>query len=65
MFSSGMQHAGHDRIRYLEEVVFEHLHYRTGKAAMDETYTKRGRFDADSTFMALIGARRVAAKRLQ
>jgi len=60
-----LQHAGHDRICYLEEVVFEHLHYRTGKAAVDETYTERDRFGADSTFMALIGARQIAAKRLE
>jgi len=36
-----MQRAGHDRIRYLEDVIFEHLHYRTGKVAVDETYTLR------------------------
>jgi len=60
-----LKHVGHDRIRYLEEVVFEYLHYRIGKAAVDETYTKRGRFDADSIFMALIRARQVAAKSLK
>jgi len=60
-----LQRAGHDRIRYLEDVIFENIHYRTGKVAVDETYTKRGRFDDDSTFMALIQTRQIAAKRLE
>jgi len=60
-----LQRVGHDRIRYLEDVIFEHLHYHAGKVAVDETYTKRGRFDDDSTFMALIQKRQIAAKRLE
>ncbi|MCB2263888.1 MAG: glycosyltransferase family 2 protein [Candidatus Thiosymbion ectosymbiont of Robbea hypermnestra] len=59
-----LQHAGHDRIRYLENLIFEHLHYRTGKATIDETYRRRGRFDDDPTFLCLIAARQVAARRL-
>lgn len=35
------------------DVVFEHLHYRTGKAACDETYKRRGRFEDDPTFIAM------------
>ena len=60
-----LQRAGHDRIRYLEDVIFENIHYRTGKVAVDETYTKRGRFDDDSTFMALIQTRQYEAIRYE
>jgi len=56
--------AGHDRVVYLEDVVFEHMHYRLGKSEMDETYSNRDRFVDDKTFMALIGARQWAAQRL-
>jgi hypothetical protein len=59
-----LQRAGHDRFAYLEDVVFEHLHYRTGKAAYDETYRRRGRFDDDYTFVALAGRRSQDASRL-
>ena len=55
---------GHDRIVYLEDVVFEHLHHRLGKSDMDETYSQRNRFIDDKTFMALIGARQWASQRL-
>lgn len=56
--------AGHDRVVYLDDVVFEHMHYRLGKSEMDETYTKRDRFVDDKTFMALVGARQWATQRL-
>ena len=59
-----LQHAGFDRIRYLDDVVFEHLHYRTGKAVFDETYGKRDRFSDDPTFLALIEPRRASAEYL-
>jgi hypothetical protein len=59
-----VQHAGFDRIRYMDDVVFEHLHYRTGKASFDETYAKRGRFAGDPTFLALINSRQKSADRL-
>lgn len=59
-----LQHAGYDRIHYLGDVVFEHLHYRSGKAPYDETYGKRGRFADDSIFLALINSRQKAADRL-
>jgi hypothetical protein len=59
-----LQHAGFDRIRYLDDVVFEHLHYRTGKAPFDETYGNRGRFADDATFLALIESRRESASNL-
>jgi hypothetical protein len=59
-----LQHAGFDRIHYMGDVVFEHLHYRSGKAPFDETYAKRGRFADDSTFLALIKSRQKSADRL-
>ena len=59
-----IQHAGFDRIRYLDDVVFEHMHYRAGKAVCDETYLRRGRFDDDSIFFSLTDVRRIGAKRL-
>ena len=55
---------GENRIRYLEDVVFEHLHYRTGKAQIDETYTQRKRFADDLDFLALSGPRLLAAQRV-
>ena len=59
-----LQHAGFDRIRYLDDVVFEHLHYRTGKAVYDETYKKRARFEDDWTFISMADGRSTGAKRL-
>jgi glycosyltransferase involved in cell wall biosynthesis len=59
-----LKHAGLDRIRYLDDVIFEHLHYRSGKAAYDETYRMRGRFADDFTFIAMAQARSDGAKRL-
>jgi len=52
-----LEHAGHSRIFYQQDVVFEHLHYRTGKAAIDATYTARGRFDDDMLFVGLAPVR--------
>jgi hypothetical protein len=46
-------------------VIFEHLHYRTGKTPFDETYNQRDRFGDVHTFMSLIGARDWAAERLK
>ena len=61
-----LQHSGFDRIRYFDDLVFEHLHYRNGKAPWDETYgySRSGRFADDSTFIALAPIRSAAAKRL-
>jgi hypothetical protein len=56
--------AGLDRIFYLEELVFEHLHFRVGKAPFDETYAARDRFEGDMTFLSLIGRRVVCSERL-
>lgn len=59
-----LQHAGFDRIRYLDDVIFEHLHYRIGKASYDETYRRRSRFKDDPTFIAMASDRSVGGKRL-
>ena len=59
-----LQHSGFDRIRYLDDVLFKHLHFRTGNAALDETYLKRGRFEDDPTFIAMAAVRSMGAKRL-
>lgn len=59
-----LQQAGFDRIYYMSDVVFEHLHHRTGKAPFDETYGKRGRFADDPAFLGLIESRRASAGRL-
>jgi hypothetical protein len=52
-----LEHVGYPRIFYMKDVVFEHLHYRTGKAEKDATYTARGRFDDDMIFPGLTPVR--------
>jgi hypothetical protein len=59
-----LEKRGHHRIRFLQSVIFEHMHYRTGKTAYDGTYGRRGRWDDDATFLALGGVRQAAADRL-
>ncbi len=59
-----LERAGVSRTRYLDDVVFEHLHYRVGKSEYDETYRRRGRFADDQTFVALAPERKLAAARL-
>jgi ABC-type polysaccharide/polyol phosphate transport system ATPase subunit len=56
---------GHPRIVYLEDVVFEHMHFRTGKGDFDQIYGNRGRFADDHTFLRLRGERSAAAARLR
>ncbi|WP_374340853.1 hypothetical protein [Methyloversatilis sp.] len=60
-----LRQMGHDRIRYLEDVVFEHLHFRAGKAEMDATYTQRDRFGDDPVFVELTELRAIASARLK
>jgi ABC-type polysaccharide/polyol phosphate transport system ATPase subunit len=55
---------GHPRLIYLEDVVFEHMHYRTGKGDFDEIYGKRDRFGDDDTFLRMRDERNSAAQRL-
>jgi ABC-type polysaccharide/polyol phosphate transport system ATPase subunit len=59
-----LERSGHARLIYLEEVVFEHMHYRTGKGDFDAVYGGRGRFLDDRTFLQLRGQRSAAAARL-
>jgi len=59
-----LENRGHPRLIYLEDVVFEHLHYRTGKGDFDEIYSKRDRFGDDDTFLRLRDERNAAAARL-
>jgi len=59
-----VRHGGFDRIRYLDDLVVEHLHFRTGKAQADATYLRRKRFSDDSSFIAMKGARSAGAHRL-
>lgn len=56
-----LQHRGVDRIRYLPDVIFEHMHYRTGKGRFDDTYRRRSRFGDDAVFIGLREARSRAA----
>lgn len=59
-----LEHAGHLRLFYLEDVVFEHMHFRTGKSQYDDTYRARGRFLDDNVFLMLRGERSRCARRL-
>lgn len=59
-----LEKSGFNRIFYLDDVVFEHLHYRTGKAQIDATYKARGRFDDDMLFVGLKSVREVCAIKL-
>lgn len=59
-----LKRLGFDRVRYLPHVVFEHHHYRTGKAAKDATYVGRRRFDDDLVFLTLRDRRQEDAERL-
>jgi ABC-type polysaccharide/polyol phosphate transport system ATPase subunit/glycosyltransferase involved in cell wall biosynthesis len=59
-----LERHGHFRLIYLEDVVFEHMHYRTGKGDFDEIYGKRDRFGDDDTFIRMRDERNAAAQRL-
>ena len=56
-----IKHRGHNRIRYLEKILFEHMHYRLGKGAWDSTYARRDRFQDGPVFSSLNGARKLMA----
>ena len=47
-----LKELGINRIKYLDKVVFEHLHYTTGKSSLDKTYSDRGRFSDDDLFIS-------------
>jgi hypothetical protein len=49
---------------YLPDVVFEHMHFEAGKAALDGTAVKLHKADDELTFIAWAEERRLAAARL-
>ena len=51
-----------NRIIYLENIIFEHLHFRTGKSSLDNTYIKRNRFEDDNTFHNMTSFRKFQMK---
>ncbi len=60
-----LKNAGFDRLRYMDDLIFEHLHFLNHKAPIDETYRHRSRFEDDWVFIALAKARDTAARRLE
>ena len=56
--------SGFNRTIFLKDVIFEHRHYRSGKAEFDETYKNRNRFGDDQVFIDLIPLRQQGAKTL-
>lgn len=48
-----LKRKGIDRIAFLSDVVFEHMHYRLKKSEVDKTYLERNRFGDDATFLSL------------
>jgi len=59
-----LERAGQRRLLYLQDVVFEHMHYRTGKSRFDQTYSERNRFADDNVFLGLRDLRSEAAAKL-
>lgn len=59
-----LERRGYPRMAYAEDIVFEHVHYRTNPDIRDATYRERARFGDDATFIALAEARRLEADRL-
>jgi len=49
---------GHDRLVYLPDVVFEHMHVEAGKAPADNTSVKRRKTDDELTYIAWAEERR-------
>lgn len=55
---------GYDRIVYLNDVIFEHLHYAVGKSKHDNTYIKKDPDFDGRLFVALDNDRRFIAVKL-
>lgn len=55
---------GFDRIFYLPDIIFEHLHYLTGKSFPDETYLSRNNQIDERTFVLLSRERYYLALKL-
>jgi hypothetical protein len=59
-----LEKRGYPRMVYAEDIIFEHVHYRTNPELLDAAYRERARFGDDTTFIGLSGARRREADRL-
>jgi hypothetical protein len=59
-----LRRLGHDRLEYLADVVFEHMHVDAGKGTLDDTAMKIRKSDDEITFIAWAEERRRAAARL-
>lgn len=55
---------GHDRLVYLDDVIFEHMHHEVGKSVMDSIYVKKNERADDFVFISLDDERRSQAQRL-
>jgi hypothetical protein len=55
---------GHNRICYLDDVIFEHMHHVIGKAVVDSTYIKKNQRADDLLFIALDDERAFKARLL-
>lgn len=55
---------GHDRIRYLEDIRFEHLHYSDPKSRNDESYLKKNTIADGRLFLELDDERAYVARKL-
>ncbi len=56
---------GHNRIVYLENVIFEHLHHILGKSERDNVSIKKDTSADDRLFVALAEERKYVAKKLE
>lgn len=59
-----MEKKGFNRIVYRPDLIFEHMHFRAGKAMQDKTYKKRRRYHDDKVFIRLSNLRQIQAERL-
>jgi hypothetical protein len=55
-----LERIGETRLVYLDHLILEHMHYRTGKSQKDKTYTDRNRFGDDEVFLRLRDRRSAA-----
>lgn len=59
-----LRRIGHDRLRYLDDVIFEHMHHEVGKSLRDRTYFKKNERADDFVFISLDGERQSQAQKL-
>ncbi len=62
---SQLKALGHDRILYLEDTVFEHLHFIIGKSERDNTYIKKDEPHDHYLFLSYADERTFVATRLR